>query len=58
MGYDSKLLERLEKVEDPNLVIKLHAADYARLLFLNDRQFDEHQSLQRELRQLLRTGVE
>ncbi len=57
IGYDTKLLEKLEKLEDPGLVIKLHAADYTRILFMNSRQFDEYQGLQKELRELLKGSI-
>lgn len=55
IGLNPKQAEKIEKLEDPNMFLKLHAADYARLLFFTDKQFDEYQSLQKELRELLKS---
>ena len=47
------LAQKLEKLEDPGLAIKLHTVDYAQILLMNDKQFEEYQKLQKGLRDLL-----
>lgn len=47
------LAVKLEKLEDASLAIKLHTVDYAQILLMSDRQFEEYQKLQRGLRELL-----
>ena len=53
ISYSDDLAQKLEKLEDPGLAIKLHAVDYAQILLMNDKQFDEYQKLQKGLRDLL-----
>jgi len=53
ISFGPDLVEKAEKIEDAGLVIKLHVADYAQILLMSERQFDEYQKLQKELRQLL-----
>ena len=47
------LAEKLEKLEDASLAIKLHTVDYAQILLMNDKQFEEYQKLQKGLRDLV-----
>ena len=53
ISYSSELAEKLEKLEDPGLAIKLHAVDYAQILLMSDKQFEDYQKLQRGFRDLL-----
>lgn len=54
ISFGPDLAEKLEKqLNDAGLAIKLHTADYAQILLITDRQFDEYQKLQRELRELM-----
>ena len=53
ISYSDDLAQKLEKLEDPGLAIKLHAVEYAQILLMNDKQFDEYQKLQKGLRDLL-----
>lgn len=53
--FGDNVTERLEKLEDAGLVVKLHTTDYAQLLLMSDSQFEEYQKIQRQLRDLLRT---
>ena len=47
------LVEKLEKLKDASLAIKLHSVDYAQILLMNNKQFEEYQKLQKALRDLL-----
>lgn len=47
------LAEKLEKLEDASLAIKLHTVDYAQILLMSDKQFEEYQKLQKGLRDLV-----
>lgn len=51
LGAD--LMNKVGRIQDAGLVIKLHVSDYAQILLMSDRQFDEYQKLQKELRELL-----
>jgi DNA-binding transcriptional ArsR family regulator len=53
IGFGPELQKRIEKINDAGLVIKLHTADYAQILLMTDREFEEYQALQKELRSLL-----
>jgi DNA-binding transcriptional ArsR family regulator len=53
ISYSQGLAEKLEKLEDASLAIKLHTVDYAQILLMNDKQFEEYQTLQKGLRELL-----
>ena len=53
ISHGPDLAEKLEKLEDASLAIKLHTVDYAQILLMSDRQFEEYQKLQRGLRELL-----
>jgi DNA-binding transcriptional ArsR family regulator len=53
ISHGSDLAEKLEKLDDAGLAIKLHAVDYAQILLMNDKQFEEYQRLQKGLRDLL-----
>lgn len=53
ISYGSDVAEKLEKLEDASLAIKLHTVDYAQILLMNDKQFEEYQKLQKGLRDLL-----
>ena len=53
--FGDDVTEKLERLDDAGLVIKLHSTDYAQLLLMSNAQFVEYQKLQRQLRDLLRT---
>ena len=53
ISYGSDMAEKLEKLEDASLAIKLHTVDYAQILLMSDKQFEEYQKLQRGLRDLV-----
>lgn len=53
ISHGSDLAEKLEKLDDASLAIKLHTVDYAQVLLMNAKQFDEYQKLQKGLRDLL-----
>jgi DNA-binding transcriptional ArsR family regulator len=53
VSFGPELQKRLEHLNDADLAIKLHTADYAPTLLMTDREFDDFQKLQGELRDLL-----
>ena len=53
LSFGPGLQEKLDKLNDADLAIKLHTADYAEALLMSDREFAEYQRLQREYREIL-----
>jgi DNA-binding transcriptional ArsR family regulator len=53
ISFGADLMNKVEKIQDAGLAIKLHVTDYAQILLMSDRQFDEYQRIQKELRELL-----
>jgi len=50
LGFGPDLQQKLEKLNDADLAVKLHTVDYAELVLMSDRDFAEYQRLQREFR--------
>lgn len=53
LSFGPRLQEKLNKLKDTDLAIRLHTAEYAEVLFMSDRDFAEYQKLQREYREIL-----
>jgi DNA-binding transcriptional ArsR family regulator len=54
LGFGPDLQEKLDKLKDADLAIKLHTVEYAEVLLMSDHDFAEYQKLQREYREILK----
>jgi len=50
LGFGPDLQQKLERLNDADLAVKLHTVDYAELILMSDRDFAVYQRLQREFR--------
>ena len=53
LSFGQSLQEKLDKLKDADLAIRLHTANYAEVLLMSDGDFGEYQKLQREYREIL-----
>ncbi len=58
VGVDKDWHEKIEGLEDIDIVTRMHLVSLTNILFMSDEQLDEHRNFQKELRDLLRSRLE
>jgi len=56
LGADQELEKKVADLEDVDFFAKQHLMEYVRVVSMDDGEFDEYMKLQREFRDLLRSG--